>query len=59
MKCIARYRLDHPNTERCYSPTACAAFGYCRERNFDGFPMDDINNNRRKEEQIWDEAEYK
>lgn len=23
--------------DRCYSPVACGAFGYCRERNFD-FP---------------------
>jgi hypothetical protein len=56
MKCKAQYRLDHHVTERCYSPTACGAFGYCRERNFDGMPMDEVNQNRRKQEQQQEET---
>ncbi len=25
---------------RCFSPIACAGFGYCRERNCDGLPSE-------------------
>lgn len=41
---------------RCYSPTACGGFGYCRERNFDDCPQDQANVNRRRAES---EAEAK
>lgn len=42
--------------ERCYSPRACADFDYCRERNFDGHPMDQANVNRRHAESRRDGA---
>lgn len=35
---------------RCRSPVACGGFGYCRERNNDGRPMDEANVARRKQE---------
>ncbi|MCC8963723.1 hypothetical protein H8A95_15745 [Bradyrhizobium sp. Pear76] len=40
---------------RCRSPLACAGFGYCRERNQDGCPMDDANIERRRQENARDE----
>jgi hypothetical protein len=43
MKCT---RKDY-----CRSPVACGGFGYCRERNFDGYPMSQAECNRRKTEQ--------
>ena len=27
--------------KRCYSPSACSSFGYCRERNINGMPDDE------------------
>lgn len=35
---------------RCYSPMACGGFGYCRDRNQDGYPMNEANIKRRKAE---------
>lgn len=35
---------------RCRSPGACKDFGYCRERNNDGCPMDEENIARRRRE---------
>jgi hypothetical protein len=34
----------------CRSPVACGAFGYCRERNFDGYPVDERGIARRRAE---------
>lgn len=42
MKCLKDY---------CRSPLACGSFGYCRERNFDGYPMSQSEVNRRHAEQ--------
>lgn len=42
MKCLKGY---------CRSPMACGSFGYCRERNFDGYPMSQSEVNRRRAEQ--------
>jgi len=36
--------------DQCRSPLACHSFGYCRERNFDGCPMDQANVDRRRRE---------
>ena len=43
-------REFHCKAEQCRSPTACAGFGYCRERNFDGYPMDEAGVARRRRE---------
>lgn len=42
--------------KHCRSPIACSGFGYCRERNQDGCPMDDANIARRRQESERDEA---
>jgi hypothetical protein len=33
---------------RCWSPVACGGFGYCRDRNLDGFSMEDAHIRRRR-----------
>lgn len=43
----------------CRSPVACDAFGYCRERNFDGAPMDQLQIARRRTESDAVYAEHK
>lgn len=40
---------------QCRSAIACNTFGYCRERNFDGQPVNEDENARRKAES---DAEY-
>lgn len=42
----------------CRSPVACDAFGYCRERNFDGAPQNDAQWARRKAESDAVHAEF-
>lgn len=49
--------------DRCWSPVACGGFGYCRDRNNDGYPMDEVNVRRRRKEacehdwKIWPETD--
>lgn len=41
--------------KRCYSPLACSDWGYCRDRNQDGYPMTEREVARRRRESEEDE----
>lgn len=48
--CEPTFHNGLPHYDYCRSPLACGTFGYCRNRNFDGLPVDELGIVRRRNE---------
>lgn len=56
---VRRYLCVKSQGSYCRSPMACDAFGYCRERNFDGYPVNESEIARRRAESDQFYAEFR